>query len=95
MIPDVLTVTGQMQPSGQRKLRELLEKNHALQALERPMTKTRAELVFSDANWIGSLMSSGRSFCGSTNPVAVGDCVCVSEGNFITEQVLNGLMTRL
>lgn len=103
MIPDVLTVTGQMQPSGQRKLRELLEKNHALQALEKPMTKTRAELVFSDANWIGSLMSSGRSFCGieiSLPGMGYTDLVKKSHMGitgalFLTEQVLNGLMTRL
>ena len=103
MIPDALTVTGTMQPSAGKRLSDLLEQAHARQALEKPFSETRAQLIFSDANHIASLTGAGHAFCGieiSLPGMGYTDLVKkthlgINGALFLIEQVLNGLMTRL
>ena len=66
------------------------------------ISETKAEEVFADANTIGELMLKNREFCGIeiANPTmgyvdVVEKCTLGIRGAlFLTEQVLNGFMTR-
>ena len=103
MIPDALTVTGPIQPSARKKLTDLLEQTHAQKALWKPLSETRAQLIFSDANHIASLTGAGHAFCGieiSLPGMGYTDLVKkthlgINGALFLIEQVLNGLMTRI
>ena len=103
MVPDALTITGDPGPSGLAKLKQLLDTYRAGAALETPLTDTKAEIVLSDANHISALMTCRQAFCGIEIALpGMGYTDLVSKTHlgirgalFLTEQVLNGLMTRL
>ena len=109
MLPDSLSVCGEMQPSMRAALRKLLSEFHCESAMEKPLADTDAQLVFADANAIAALMTrkeeQGKKnvFCGieiSLPGMGYTDLVPkthlgVKGAMFLTEQVLNGLMTRL
>ncbi len=103
MTPDVLSVTGNPEPSVRKRLEEMLDKHHAHAALDKPIEETQAELVFGDANFIASLMTTDKVFCGieiSLPGMGYTDLIPkthfgIHGALFLTEQVLNGLMSRL
>ena len=106
MVPDALSVDGEMQPSMRKRLRELLAEYHSEGAMEKPLEATKAELVFGDANAITALLMRGAPdipFSGieiSLPGMGYTDLVRkthfgIRGAMFLTEQVLNGLMTRL
>lgn len=90
--------------SAQRKIAdELYEEFNARRAAEKDIFDTKAELVFSDANTIAALSLTGRPFCGieiSLPGMGYTDIIPkthlgINGTLFLTEQVLNGLMSRL
>ena len=100
MVPDVLAVTEGELPS---EAPSASAEGQAAAALRKPMTDTDAELVFGNANTIAMLKTRGRAFCGIeiSNPgMGYTDLVTkthlgIRGALFLTEQVINGLMSRL
>ncbi len=103
MIPDSLSVTGEGPGFVREALGAFLAENKAASSLDREMMDTRAELVLSDANLIGALQTTEKVFTGieiSYPGMGYTDLVPkthlgISGALFLTEQVLNGLMSRL
>ncbi len=105
MIPDCLCVTDAEAPNQetQEQLFLLARSCQAEAALERDILDTQAELVFSDANTIAMLKAAGHTFCGieiSLPGMGYTDIIPkthmgIQGALFLTEQVLNGLMSKL
>lgn len=103
MLPDCLAVTGMEAPSIREQLDRLAGRYHAQEALEKDILDTHAELVFANANTIAALKTTGRVFCGieiSLPGMGYTDIIPkthwgVQGAMFLTEQVLNGLMSKL
>lgn len=103
MIPDVLSVTQKGDLNQEKELKELLLKFGAQEALKKDIRDTKAELVFADANTIAMLKAEGKVFSGieiSFPGMGYTDLVPkthlgINGALFLTEQVLNGFMSRL
>lgn len=103
MIPDCMAVTSAGESALQEQLYCLAREYHGEHALEKDILDTRAELVFADANTIAALKAAGRVFCGieiSLPGMGYTDIIPkthlgIQGAMFLTEQVLNGLMSKI
>lgn len=84
-------------------LSSLLAEYHAGHPEKKPVMDTTAELVFGNANTIAALKTTGRVFCGieiSLPGMGYTDLIPkthlgIQGALFLTEQVLNGLMSKI
>lgn len=103
MLPECLSVCGEADLELTGKLEKLADRYGAGAALRRDILDTRAELVFGDANTIAALKTTDRVFCGieislpgmGYVDVTLKTHLGIQGALFLTEQVLNGLMSRL
>ncbi|MDO4477500.1 MAG: nitrogenase component 1 [Lachnospiraceae bacterium] len=109
MVPDVLDITDDQWADAAAEsttieaLNDLLSAHQAGDPRTGDMFKTEAELVFGNANTIAALKTRPRPFCGieiSLPGMGYTDIVPKTHlghtgAMFLTEQVLNGLMSRL
>lgn len=103
MIPDLILVPDQMEQREEECLRQLMEKHHASGALTAVPEESKAEIVLGDANFIAAMTCRGMDYSGieiSYPGMGYTDLVPkthlgLSGAMFLTEQILNGLMTRL
>ncbi len=103
MIPDCLSLIGEREPQMRERLETLLEIYHAGCPQKKDILETKAELVFGNANTIAALKTGKRAFCGieiSLPGMGYVDVVPkthlgIKGALFLTEQVLNGLMSKI
>lgn len=103
MLPDSLVPDGPADERAEKMLRDFLSEHHCASALSRDILDTDAELVFSNANTIAQLKEEGKIFCGieiSLPSMGYTDIIPKTQigvrgSLFLTEQVLNGMMSRL
>ncbi len=103
MIPDCMAVTGRAESSLENQLYALAKEYQREEALEKDILDTQAELVFADANTIAALKAAGKVFCGIeirlpgmgyTNIIPKTH-LGIRGAMFLTEQALNGLMSKI
>lgn len=103
MIPHCLAVTETEDSPRMQRLEALAGKYHQEEALKRDILDTHAELVFADANTIAALKTAGRVFCGieialpgmGYTDIIPKTHLGIQGAMFLTEQVLNGLMSKI
>ncbi len=101
MIPDCLAVTDEKGPND--KILKLACSCQSENALKKEILDTDAELVFSNANTIAALKTTGRPFCGiEINFPGMGYTDIIPKTHmgiqgtlFLIEQVLNGFMSKI
>ena len=103
LTPACVSLTGSPVPALREKLRALLRSCRAEDALERDILDSGAELVFADANVIAAMATRQDAFSGveiSLPGMGYVDFVKkthlgLAGAEFLTEQAVNGLMSRI
>ncbi len=103
LTPECVSLTGSPDEEMRGRLRELLRSCRAEEALARDILDSRAELVFADANTIAALHTRQDAFSGveiSLPGMGYVDFVKKTHlglrgAMFLTEQAINGLMSRI
>ena len=103
LTPDCVSLTGSQDSAVRERLRELLRSCRAEEAEERDILDSRAELVFADANTIAALHTRQDAFSGieiSLPGMGYVDFIKKTPlglrgAMFLTEQAVNGLMSRI
>ncbi len=103
MTPDCVSLNGSPVPECREKLRALLRSLGAGDAETKDILDTSAELVYADANTIAALMTRNDAFSGieiSLPGMGYVDIVPkthlgLTGTQFLTEQTVNGLMSRI
>ena len=103
LTPACVSLTGSPVPALREKLRSLLRSCRAEEALERDILESGAELVFADANVIAAMATRQDAFSGieiSLPGMGYVDFVKkthlgLAGAEFLTEQAVNGLMSRI
>ena len=103
LTPDCVSLTGSTDSAVRERLRELLRSCRAEEAEERDILDSRAELVFADANTIAALHTRQDAFSGiEISLPGMGYVDFVKKTHlglrgalFLTEQAVNGLMSRI
>ena len=103
LTPDCVSLTGSPDGALRERLRELLRSCRAEEAEERDILDSRAELVFADANTIAALHTRQDAFSGiEISLPGMGYVDFVKKTHlglrgalFLTEQAVNGLMSRI
>ena len=103
LTPDCVSLTGSPDSAMREKLRSLLRSCRAEEAESRDILDSRAEIVFADANTIAALHTRQDAFSGiEINLPGMGYVDFVKKthlglrgAEFLTEQAVNGLMSRI
>ncbi len=103
LTPECVSLTGSPDRAVREKLRQLLRSCRAEEAEERDILDSRAELVFADANTIAALHTRQDAFSGiEISLPGMGYVDFVKKTHlglrgalFLTEQAVNGLMSRI
>ena len=103
MTPECVSLTGSPDPLLRGKLRDTLRRCRAEAALEKDILDSRAELVYADANTISALCTRHDAFSGieiSLPGMGYTDIVKkthlgIRGALFLTEQTVNGLMSKI
>ena len=103
LTPECVSLTGSPDAGTRKKLRQLLRSCRAEDAERRDILDSRAELVFADANTIAALHTRQDAFSGieiSLPGMGYVDFVKKTHlglrgAMFLTEQAINGLMSRI
>ena len=103
LTPECVSLTGSADAAMRSQLHELLQSCRAEEAEARDILDSRAELVFADANTIAALHTRQDAFSGieiSLPGMGYVDFVKKTHlglrgAMFLTEQAVNGLMSRI